>query len=194
MNKIVTAVVLVSVCGTLNACSAKLEGTPGPANFSFSGDLPPTTKAPTPPDAGPVYSAPTQCIDLSGSYQINSDSFTITQSNCDSGTWVWHGNEYLGTQDHTDAYAADDVERQVSDLTVGEQIFQKSHFEATSFVVEERVVTASATNQVKRVYTFTKTPCDLLNPDPAVMYLSEQMYQDGSAAQTGCTFWVRSAN
>ena len=192
MKKVLIAAILVSVCGTLGACSAKLEGAPGASLVGFTGDLPPVNKAPSPPDAGPVFTPPSQCVDLTGEYQMNSDSFAVTQSGCNSATWLWHGNDFIGTKDSTNAYTGDNVEREVTDATAGEQMFQKSHFETTTFIVDVRVVSAAGTQQFSHNYTLTQTPCILSNPEPGVTYLMDQRYVLGSTEAYACDFWARS--
>ena len=172
-------VVVVLVCCVMSACSTKLEGVPGAVlGGTFSGSIPSDEKS------VPPYTPPSECVDFAANYQMNADYITITQEDCMSQTWLWHGNEHFGTKDVVIVYNGDDVERQIPDAKAGEQKFQRSHFETDRFVVEERIVTANDTQQRTRTFTLTNRPCDLYNPEPGVTYLEEK-------SDTHCNFWAR---
>jgi hypothetical protein len=138
-----------------------------------------TGAAPTPvPVPGP---APTSCQSYVGEYQMNSDSFKISQEGCTKFVWTWLPTYQYPNEEKVE-YITDGVPRQIGTTVISASYDAQGRF--------TRSYTSSSGQKVLEVYNFSKRPCNLMNPDGAD-HLTREVSINGQTSDSYCKFWDR---
>jgi len=128
----------------------------------------------------PISTAPTDCLNYSGRFMMNTDDFEITQTSCAQVAWADQPT-YFNNNPQTLTYIADGVER-----TYGKRI-RKVYFE--NQLLNFSYKNSSNQNVVEK-WSFQKKPCNLYNPDGSD-YLTRAVWIDGQYSSRSCAFWSR---
>ena len=139
-----------------------------------------TTTPPPAPQPEPTQPAPASCVKLAGTYQMNSDYFTLTQaSDCSSVVWNW-----VYPAASTTTLQTDGVVHGVNNQNV------KAYYVANNLMVE---TTDASGNIEKDQYDMNTSPCNLANPD-GTMYLEKVVTYNGTVQPDQCQFWAPNNN